>query len=172
MRAPVVANSSTFQVSTPSDRDIRFTRVFDAPPEVVFDAMTRPEHVRRWWGCLSDGHGMRVCEIDLRVGGAWRFQGYGPEGDYPAFYGTYSEIDRPDRLAYTEFFEPFPDAGSVVTTELSDENGKTRLVVTATYPSLEVRDTVIATGMEKGAAISYDRLEELVGELRVNSRHG
>lgn len=74
------ANSDTFQVTTPSDREIRLTRLFDAPPQLVFDAMTKPEHVRRWWGCLDDKHSVSVCEIDLRVGGAWRFVGRGPGG--------------------------------------------------------------------------------------------
>jgi uncharacterized protein YndB with AHSA1/START domain len=162
----VTANSDTYKVSTPSDREIQLTRLFNAPRDLVFEVMTKPEHVRRWWGCLSDGHGVSVCEIDLRVGGAWRFVGYGPQGEYPAFYGEYREIAAPDRLVYTEIFAPYPDAPSLVTQTLTEENGKTRLVVTASYPSIEVRDTVIKTGMEQGAGVSYDRLEDLVAELQ------
>lgn len=161
-----VANSDTFKVSTPSDREIHMTRLFDAPRQLVFDAMTKPEHVRRWWGCLSDGHSVTTCEIDLRVGGAWKFVHRGPDGEYPAFYGIYKEIEAPGRLVYTEIFEPFPDNGSLVTQVLTEENGKTRLELTALYESLEVRDMVINTGMEKGAAISYDRLEDLVIALQ------
>jgi uncharacterized protein YndB with AHSA1/START domain len=161
-----VANSDTFKVTTPSDREIVLTRLFDAPRQLVFDAMTKPEHVRRWWGCLSDQHSVTVCEIDLRPGGAWRFVHRGPEGEYPAFYGVYREIAAPDRLVYTEIFEPFPDGESVVTQVLTEENGKTRLTLTALYPSQEVRDMVIKTGMETGAAISYDRLEDLVTALQ------
>lgn len=161
-----VANSDTFKVSTPSDREIRMTRLFDAPRQLVFDAMTKPEHVRRWWGCISEGHSVTVCEIDLRVGGAWKFVHRGPEGEYPAFYGVYKEIDAPERLVYTEIFEPYPDGESLVTQFLLDENGKTRLDLTARYESLEVRDMVLKTGMETGAAISYDRLEDLVIELQ------
>jgi uncharacterized protein YndB with AHSA1/START domain len=161
-----VANSDTFKVSTPSDREIRMTRLFDAPRQLVFDAMTKPEHVRRWWGCLSEGHSVTVCEIDLRVGGAWRFVHRGPEGEYPAFYGVYKEIDAPGRLVYTEIFEPYPDGESLVTQILTEENGKTRLDLTARYESLAVRDMVLKTGMEKGAAISYDRLDDLVIELQ------
>jgi uncharacterized protein YndB with AHSA1/START domain len=161
-----VANSDTFKVSTPSDREIHMTRLFDAPRQLVFDAMTKPEHVRRWWGCISEGHSVTVCEIDLRVNGAWRFVHRGPEGEYPAFYGVYKEIDAPGRLVYTEIFEPYPDGESLVTQVLTDEGGKTRLDITARYESLEVRDMVIKTGMEKGAAISYDRLEDLVIELQ------
>jgi uncharacterized protein YndB with AHSA1/START domain len=161
-----VANSDSFKVSTPSDREILITRVFDAPRQLVFDAMTKPEHVRRWWGCISENHSVTVCEIDLRVGGAWRFVHRGPEGEYPAFYGVYKEIQAPGRLVYTEIFEPYPDGESLVTQILTEENGKTRLDLTAMYESLAVRDMVIKTGMEKGAAISYDRLEDLVVELQ------
>ena len=161
-----VANSDTFKVSTPSDTEIHMTRLFDAPRQLVFDAMTKPEHVRRWWGCISENHSVTTCEIDLRVGGAWSFVHRGPEGEYPAFYGVYKEIDAPGRLVYTEIFEPYPDGESLVTQTLTEENGKTRLELTAVYESLEVRDMVIKTGMEKGAAISYDRLEDLVVELQ------
>ena len=108
------------------------TRLFDAPRQLVFDAMTKPEHVRRWWGCISEDHSVTVCEIDLRVGGAWRFVHRGPEGEYPAFYGVYKEIDAPGRLVYTEIFEPYPDGESLVTQLLTEENGKTRLDLTAT----------------------------------------
>ena len=159
------ANSRTFKVTTPSDTEIELTRLFDAPRHLVFEALTKPEHVRRWWGILDDEHSVPVCEIDLRVGGAWRYVGEGPGGRMPAFYGVYREITPPERLVCTEVFEPFPDAGSVVTTVLTEENGKTRITVTATYPSKEVRDMVLETGMERGAAISYDRLEDVTSEL-------
>jgi uncharacterized protein YndB with AHSA1/START domain len=132
----------------------------------VFEAFTKPEHVRRWWGNLSDEYGVSVCEIDLRPGGAWRFVGFGPKGPYPAFYGEYREIAPPERLVFTEFFEPYPDGGSLVTTVLTEENGKTRFTMTALYESLAVRDAVLKTGMERGAALSYDRLEDLVMELQ------
>lgn len=161
-----VANSDTFKTSTPSDQEIHMTRLFDAPRQLVFDAMTKPEHVRRWWGCISENHSVTTCEIDLRVGGAWKFIHRGPEGEYPAFYGVYKEIDAPGRLVYTEIFEPYPDGESVVTQILTDVNGKTRLDITARYESLEVRDMVLKTGMEKGAALSYDRLEDLVIALQ------
>src|SRR5262245_21642108 len=161
-RAP---NSHTFKTTMPSDREIVLTRLFDAPRRLVFDAMTRPEHVRRWWGILDEEHSVSVCEIDLRPGGRWRFVGRGPKGDFPAFYGVYREISPPDRLVYTEIFEPFPDAESLVTAVLTEEGGNTRLTVTCLYPSREVRDIVIDSGMERGAGISYDRLEDLVAEL-------
>jgi uncharacterized protein YndB with AHSA1/START domain len=160
-----VGNSDTFQAATPSDREIRLTRLFDAPRALLFEAMTKPEHVKRWWGILDDDHSVTTCEVDLRVGGTWRFVGHGPKGEY-AFHGVYREIDAPKRVVFTEIFEPFPDVESVVTSVLTEENGKTRLTVTALYPSVDVRDMVKNTGMEKGAAISYDRLEDVVGELQ------
>jgi len=159
------ANSGTFQVTTPSDREILLTRLFDAPRQLVFEVMTKPEHVQRWWGCLGEGYSVPVCEIDLRPGGAWRFVNRHPKGE-AAFHGVYLEIAAPERLVYTEIYDPFPDAESVVTSVLTEEHGKTRLTVTCLYPSIDVRDMVMKTGMAKGAGISYDRLEDVVKELQ------
>ena len=159
------ANSNSFKVTTPSDQGIRMTRLFDAPRSLVFEVMTKPEHVRRWWGCLGEGYSVPVCEIDLRPGGRWRFVSRHPRGE-AAFHGEYREIAPPSRLVFTEIFEEFPDSVSVVTTEFTEEGGKTRLTATVRYPSLDVRDAVIASGMASGAAISYDRLEDLVAELQ------
>jgi uncharacterized protein YndB with AHSA1/START domain len=161
-----VANSETFQVTTPSDREIRMTRLFDAPRDLVFEAMSRPEHISQWWGRLGDGYSVPVCEVDLRPGGAWRFVNRTPDGQQVAFRGVYRDIAPPDRVVFTEIFEMFPDVVSVVTAELSEEGGKTRLTATVRYPSLQVRDMVIASGMARGAGISYDRLEDLVAELQ------
>ena len=159
------ANSDTLKVTTPSDSEIRMTRVFDAPRHLVFEAMTKPEHVKRWWGRLGEGYSVPVCEIDLRPGGAWRFVNRHPKGEV-AFYGEDREITPPTRLVFTEIFEQFPDSVSMVTAELADEDGKTQMTVTVRYPSAEVRDMVLASGMTRGAAISYDRLEDLVAELQ------
>ena len=159
------ANSSTFTVTMPSDQEIRLTRLFDAPPRLVFEAMTKPEHVKEWWGRLGEGYSVPICEIDLRVGGRWRFVNRHPKGEV-AFHGEYREITPPTRLVFTEIFEDFPDSVSVVSTDFIDEAGKTRMIATARYPSKEVRDMVIASGMSTGAGISYDRLEDLVAELQ------
>jgi uncharacterized protein YndB with AHSA1/START domain len=163
------ANSSTFKVSKPSPQEIQMTRVFDAPRELVFEAMTKPEHIKRWWGNLGEGYSVPVCEMDLRVGGKWRFVNRHPDGEV-AFHGVNKEITPPSRLVFTETMEPYPEPGSVVTAVFTEEggqgSGKTRLTVTVEYPSQEVRDMVIGTGMEKGAGISYDRLEDLVAELQ------
>lgn len=164
MAVSSVANSHTFKVTTPSDREIQITRLFDAPRHLVFEAMSKAEHIRRWWGQLGDGYSVPVCEVDFRPGGKWRFVTRHPRGE-AEFYGVYREIVPPDRIVYTEIYAPFPDGGSLVTTVFSEENGKTRLTVTAEYPSIEVRDMVMKSGMEAGAAASYDRLEEIATSL-------
>jgi uncharacterized protein YndB with AHSA1/START domain len=105
-----------------------------------------------------------VCEVDLRPGGKWRFVNRHPKGE-AAFHGVYREIAPPEKVVFTEIFEDFPDAESVVTAVLTEENGKTRLTATCLYPSLEVRDIVIKSGMSKGAGLSYDRLEEVASSL-------
>jgi uncharacterized protein YndB with AHSA1/START domain len=168
MAVSSVANSETFNVTTPSDREIRMTRLFDAPRRLVFEAMSKPEHIKRWWGCLGEGYSVPVCEVDLRPGGKWRFVSRHPNGD-AVFYGVYREVTPPERIVFTEIYEPFPDAESVVTAVLTEENGKTRLTANVVYPSLEVRDMVLKTGMADGAAISYDRLEQVAQELQQNS---
>jgi uncharacterized protein YndB with AHSA1/START domain len=162
------AHSDTFAVSTPSDLEIRMTRLFGAPRALVFEAMTRPEHIRRWWGCLGDGYSVPVCEVDLRPGGTWRFVNRHPHGE-AEFYGRYLEVVPPSRLVFTEIFAEYPDAESVVTTDYTEEGGKTRMTLTARYPSQEVRDMVLSTGMSGGAATSYDRLEDLVATLQAGA---
>ena len=164
MPASPVANSHTFQVSTPSDHEIRMTRLFDAPRHLVFEAMTRCEHIKRWWGCLGEGYSVPECQMDLRPGGKWRFVNRHPQGE-AVFYGVNKEITPPERIVFTEIYEPFPDAESVVTATFTEEGSQTRLNVTVRYPSVEVRDAVLASGMDKGAAISYDRLEEVAQQL-------
>ena len=160
-----VANSDSFKTTTPSDREIVLTRLFDAPRRLVFDAMSKPEHVRRWWGQLGEGYSVPVCEIDFRPGGAWRFVNRHPKGE-AAFHGVYREIAPPERVVFTEIFELFPDVESVITSVLTEEGSKTRLTATCLYPSKDVRDMVIKSGMARGAGISYDRLEDLVRELQ------
>jgi uncharacterized protein YndB with AHSA1/START domain len=158
-------NKGSFEVTTPSEMEIRMTRLFDAPPGLVFHAMTKPEHVKEWWGRLGEGYSVPVCEMDFRVGGKWRFVNKHPKGE-AAFHGEYLEIEAPNRVVFTEIFEDFPDTVSVVTSVLVDEGGKTRFTATVRYPSKEVRDMVMSTGMARGAGISYDRLEDLVVKLK------
>jgi uncharacterized protein YndB with AHSA1/START domain len=158
-------NRESFKVTTVADQDIVMTRLFDAPRQLVFDVMSQPQHVKQWWGQLGEGYSVPVCEIDLRVGGAWRFVNRHPKGEV-TFYGKYVEISPPDRMVFTEIFADFPDVVSTVTSVLTEEGGKTRLTATVRYPSREVRDMVLGTGMEKGAGLSYDRLEDLLARLQ------
>jgi uncharacterized protein YndB with AHSA1/START domain len=159
------ANKNSFQVSKPSACEVRLTRLFNAPPALVYEVMTKPEHVKRWWGQLGEGYSVPVCEIDLRVGGKWKFVNRHPKGE-ATFYGEYRELTPPSRCVFTEIFADFPDIVSVVTSELVEEDGKTRLSATIVYPTQEVRDMVLSTGMTRGAQASYDRLEDLLAELR------
>jgi len=165
MIASNAGNSDSFKVTTQSEHVILMTRLFDAPRHLVFDAMTKPEHVQQWWGRLGEGYSVPVCEIDLRVGGRWRFVNRHPRGEV-AFYGEYREVTPPSRIVFTEIFEQFPDSVSVVTTDLTEEDGSTRLTVTVRYPSTEILDMVLASGMARGAGLSYDRLEDLVAEMQ------
>jgi uncharacterized protein YndB with AHSA1/START domain len=165
MIASSAVNQDSFKVSTPSEQEICMTRLFNAPRQLVFEVMSKPEHVKRWWGCLGEGYSVPVCEIDFRVGGKWRFVNRHPQGE-AAFHGEYLEIAPPSRVVFTEIFEQFPDTVSVVTSVLTEEGGKTRLTATVRYPSLEVRDAVIGSGMANGASISYDRLEDLLVQLQ------
>jgi len=146
------------ELSFPSDREVTLTRVFDAPRRLVFEAWTQPEHVARWWG--PQGTTLRICEIDLRVGGAWRFVLDLPNGAECAFHGVYHEIVRSERLVNTEIFVPYPDNESWVTTVFEEHDGRTTIRSTARYDSPETRAMVLQSGMEHGAAESYNRLAE------------
>ena len=134
-------------------------RVFDAPRRLVFDAFTKPELLKRWFG--PRGWSLVVCEIDLRVGGGFRFVLRSPEGREMGMRGVYREIVPPERSIHMESFDDFPGE-SQVTGVFVEERGKTTLTVTVLYPSREVRDAVIQSGMEHGAAESYDKLAELL----------
>lgn len=151
-------------VTTPSDQEITLTRAFNAPRELVFKALITPELIRRWWGA---GHAeMTTCEFDARAGGAWRFAAATPEGEEFAFFGEVREFDPPAGMVHTEAFD-IPEARdrpSVVTLRLTEENGVTTLTSTAWYESKEDRDMVIGSGMEEGAAASYDALEAVLAE--------
>lgn len=147
-------------VTTPSDREILITRTFDAPAARVFDAWTTPEHVRQWWG--SEEAPLAVCEIDLRVGGSWRYVIQDADGTELGWHGTYREIDRSDRLVSTEVFEGFPDAEALNSATFTENDGTTTLSVTVLHSSKENRDGHLNSGMEAGMQIVLDRLEDLV----------
>lgn len=152
-------NTGMLAVATPTPKQIVLTRVFNAPRILVFDAFTKPELLRRWFG--PRGWSLVVCEVDFRVGGGFRFVLRSPEGNQMGMRGMYCEIDAPYRSVHTESFDDLPGE-SDVTTELIERDGKTVLIATIAYTSQEIRDAVIRSGMEHGAAESYDRLAELL----------
>jgi uncharacterized protein YndB with AHSA1/START domain len=152
-------NTGTLKVTTPTDREIVLTRVFDAPRRLVFDAFSKPELLKRWFG--PRGWSLVVCEVDLKVGGGFRFVLRGPDGKEMGMRGVYREIVPPERSVHMESFDDFPGE-SQVTAVFVEEEGKTTLTATILYPSREVRDAVIKSGMEHGAAESYDKLNELL----------
>jgi len=143
--------------TTPSDREIVITRVFDAPRELVFEALTNSEHVPQWYG--PRGWTLPVCDIDLRPGGAWRFVLRSADGQEMGMGGVYQEITPPVRLVSTESYDDYPGE-SLNTVILSEEDGKTTLTTTVLYPSKEARDAVLESGMQDGAAETFDRLAE------------
>ena len=152
-------NTGTLKVTTPTDREIVMTRVFDAPRHLVFDAFTKPELLKRWFG--PRGWSLVVCEVDLKVGGTFRFVLRGPDGTEMGMRGVYREIVPPERSVHMESFDDYPGE-SQVTAVFVEKGGKTTLTATVLYPSKEVRDAVIRSGMEHGAAESYDKLAELL----------
>jgi len=158
-------NTGNFKVTTPTDREIAMTRVFNAPRHLVFGALSKPELVKQWL-LGPPGWTMPVCEIDLRVGGAYRFQWRGPDGTEMGSRGVFREIASPERFVATERFDdPWYPGESLITYVLVERSGKTTLTLTVLYESREARDGVLKSGMEKGVAMSYDRLEQLLASV-------
>jgi len=155
-------NTGTLKVTMPTDREIVLTRVFDAPRHLVFDAFTKPELLKRWFG--PRGWSLALCEVDLRVGGTFRFVLRRPDGTEMGMRGVYREITPPESSVHMESFDDYPGE-SQVSTALVERGGKTALTATVLYPSKEVRDAVINSGMEHGAAESYDKLAELLPSI-------
>ncbi|MGE0228880.1 MAG: SRPBCC family protein [Dehalococcoidia bacterium] len=152
----------------PSDVEIVVMYQFRAPPALVFEAWTTPEHLRRWLG--RDGWSLPVCEIDLRPGGSWRYVHVGPDGAELAMSGEYLEVDPPRRLVSTERFdEPYFDVmgRGTVNTLTFDEGptGITTLTMRVEYQSKEARDAALQTGMEEGMAEGFRRLDTLLDDL-------
>ena len=154
------------RVTTPSDREIAMTRVFDAPRRLVYDAYTKPELVKRWL-LGPPGWSMPVCEIDLRVGGKYRWVWRSDkDGTTMGISGVYREIVPPERLVTTERFDEawYPGEG-LNTLVLVEKGDRTTLTQTMRYESKEARDAVLKSGMEKGVEASYDRLAELLESM-------
>ncbi len=159
-----VASSGTAAVTLPTDEQILITREFDAPRHLVYKAYTTPELVKRWW---SGQRGeTTLAEIDLRVGGAWRYVMTANGGFEVAFHGEYREIVPNERIVSTEAFEGAPDAPpAIVTVTFEEAGGRTRLTLLMQLDSRELRDTIIATGMEGGVQEGMDLLEQIAIEL-------
>jgi uncharacterized protein YndB with AHSA1/START domain len=138
-------NTGTLQVTTPTEREIVMTRVFDAPRSLVFEAWTNPEHLPHWM-LGPEGWTMPVCEIDLRPGGAWHFVWRRADGTEMAMSGMYKEVTPPERLVSTESWGG-NWAETLNTLTLSEENGKTTITNTILYPAKEAGDAALKTGM-------------------------
>jgi uncharacterized protein YndB with AHSA1/START domain len=149
-------------VTTPTDREIVMTRVFAAPRKLVFDAWTKPELVRRWL-LGPPGWTMPVCEIDLRVGGAYRFEWLGQDGTVMGMGGLYREIVIPERIVNTQLFDQDWTGGETLgTLLLTEQGGKTTLTNKVMYASREARDAALRTRMAEGVEAGYARLDELL----------
>lgn len=161
-----MANTGTFKVTALTDCEIVMTRAFDAPSGLVFDAFTKPELLKRWFFGPS-GWSLAVCEIDLRVGGAFRYVWRRGERTEMGMSGVYREIVPPERIVHTELFdEDWTGGETVVTTTFNEQDGKTTLTSAALYKSREARDAVLKSPMEEGVAASFDRLAEMLAALQ------
>jgi uncharacterized protein YndB with AHSA1/START domain len=158
------AKTNALKVTLPSDTQILLTREFNAPRHLVWEAMTKPELVKQWWG--PRGTELSVCEIDLRPGGAWRFVSRGPDGIEHPFKGVYKEIAAPERIVQTWVYDvpPFNEFESVETATLEERDGRTTLETLVQHKTKEARDGHVGSGMEKGAGETMDRLEELLAK--------
>ncbi|HJY37498.1 MAG TPA: SRPBCC family protein [Steroidobacteraceae bacterium] len=153
-------------ITTPSDREVVVSRTFDAPRTLVFDAYTQPELLQRWYG--TPGRSLVVCEVDLRVGGAYRFLWRGPGKKDVGMRGVHREVVRPERLVRTETWEDW-DAGEILeTTVLTERNGVTTLTSTGLYPSRDIRDAVMKAGLESGSRETFARLAEMLASLKAS----
>ncbi|WP_205315817.1 SRPBCC family protein [Nonomuraea lactucae] len=159
-------NSGTMTVTAPTECEIVLTRVFDAPRRLVFDAWTKPELLRRWFG--PHGYQLVVCDVDLRVGGTWRYVLCRPDGTEIHLHGVHREIAAPERLTRTEandYCDAEAGEESLTTIVLVERDNRTTLTSTMRYPSKQIRDAMINFGAESGIAESYDRLTEVLAAL-------
>ena len=165
-----VAGSRTATVALPTDEQILITREFDAPKELVFAAWTRPELVRRWWH--ANRGEMTVAEIDLRVGGKWRYLMVADDGLEVGFHGEYLEVVSGERLVSTEVYEGLPegvseeDAATVNTATFTEKDGRTTVTILVQAKSKAARDAIIESGMEDGLQDALDLVQEVVLAIR------
>ncbi|HEX2881475.1 MAG TPA: SRPBCC family protein [Polyangiaceae bacterium] len=156
------------QVTLPSDREVRVTRSFKAPRELVWDAHTKPELVKKWM-LGPPGWSMPVCEMDVRVGGKYRWRWRNDEdGKEFGFFGEFRVVERPSQVAHAEYYDPGDIGGAmptgepaIISNELSEAGGVTTMVVTMLFASKEARDGAVSTGMTDGMEMGYQRLDEM-----------
>lgn len=163
---PTMASSGTAKLTFPSDTQINITRAFAAPKHLVYQAITTPELVRRWWNAKRGE--VTICEIDLTGGGKWRYVMETPDGFEVAFHGEFREIVPNERIVSTEVYEGVPDPddnATVNTVTLTEEAGRTTMNVLIQCPSAEIRDAIVESGMEAGMQDAYDLLEEVAQSL-------
>ena len=157
-----ITGRTALEITTPSDREIRMTRSFDAPRMMVWDAYTRPELVQRWLGAMP-GWSWAVCEMDVREGGAYRWLWRGPDGVELGLGGTYLEVVPGDRLVSTERYDQqWYEGDAVGTIVFTESSGRTTLVTTLRYSSKEVRDSVLQSPATSGLEAGYRALDELL----------
>ena len=160
-----MTSNKKLMVTTPSDREIAMAREFDAPRTLVWEAYTKPELIKRWLGVMP-GWSMAVCEVDLRVGGGFRYVWHGPGGIEMGMRGAYREITAPERLVSTEVFDqPWYEGEAVGTLVLTERGGVTTATTTVRYASQAVRDGVLKTPMATGVSAGLDALEVLLASL-------
>ena len=153
------------------DREIVISRTFNGPARIVFDAWTRPELVKRWWAPTSHGASIVSCEADVRPGGSYRYVLKARSNPEMAFSGTYTEVTPHSRLVYTHYFEPTAsgvnpgDEGLTNTVTFEEHSGRTHVVLRSVCPSRELRDVILASGMESGMRETWNQLDELVASL-------
>jgi uncharacterized protein YndB with AHSA1/START domain len=162
-----VTSSGTAAVTLPGDTQILITRAFDAPRHLVYRAYTEPELIERWWS--GERGKVTKVEVDLHVGGSWRYVMTANEGFEVAFHGTFREIVPDERLVTTELYEGVPhateDDATVNTTTFTEVDGRTTLTTLVECPSREVRDAIIESGMEGGMQEAMDKLEQVAISL-------
>jgi uncharacterized protein YndB with AHSA1/START domain len=153
-------NAAKLQITTPSDRELAMIRSFDAPRGLVWDAWTKPELLKQWLG-VRGGWTFAVCEVDLKVGGKYRYVWRGPSGAEMGMGGVFREVAKPERLVATEKFdESWYEGDAMDTTTFVERGGKTTVTTTVRYASKAVRDAVLKSPMESGVAESYNKLDE------------
>jgi uncharacterized protein YndB with AHSA1/START domain len=158
-----MTSSGTAKVTLPTDEQILIKREFNAPKELVYKAWTTPELVKRWWNAKRGE--VTVAEIDLRVGGAWRYVMVTDDGFEVGFHGEFREIVPNERIVATEVYEGMPDAGAVNTVTFAEADGRTTLTILVQHSRKEHRDAHIESGMEAGMQDAFDLLEEVAVSL-------